>query len=247
MNNSETESSRSREQLLEQRLQLALREQAMFAHELHDGVIQHLVGAKLFLAAVDRPSEDSAVEIDRRSESLAAARGAMDQAIAETRRLIAKQPMLEGPVIPWGELEMLIEHTASRRLEACPIELKLALQLAPESGPDVGVPATIAHAIIRVLQESLSNVVRHSRATSVVVQLAVIDSRVMLSVTDDGVGILRDQHGQLQIPSPDDGHSFGIHGMVSRAKSFGGALDISDNASGGTKVQLSVPRHDPLL
>lgn len=88
--------------------------------------------------------------------------------------------------------------------------------------------------VYRIVQESLTNVVRHAQASKVTVTLDTTDELLLVTVDDDGVGI-REQ----RVP---DG-SFGLLFMVERAADFGGDIQVSCNASGGTQVALRLPRN----
>jgi signal transduction histidine kinase len=84
----------------------------------------------------------------------------------------------------------------------------------------------------RILQEILTNVVRHAHATLISINLLKTEVELIMSVRDNGVGITLDQLN--------DPHSFGIIGMRERARYSGGKLHIAGNGS-GTEVIFSVP------
>jgi PAS domain S-box-containing protein len=108
--------------------------------------------------------------------------------------------------------------------------LALTLDLAPTS---LRVDRARAGAAYRVLQESLTNVVRHAAASSVVVRLGQSGSDLVLEIADDGRGMPpgeRRRHGSL-----------GLLGMRERAVVFGGSVDIGAASSGGTVVTLRLP------
>jgi two-component system sensor histidine kinase UhpB len=85
--------------------------------------------------------------------------------------------------------------------------------------------------IYRVAQEALTNVVRHAHARSVDLALTCDQHRTVLTVDDDGRGLL---------PESLDSSS-GIRGMRERAMLIGADLDIGVRAAGGTRVRLTVP------
>jgi PAS domain S-box-containing protein len=87
--------------------------------------------------------------------------------------------------------------------------------------------------VYRVLQESLTNIIRHARAKNVIVKLAKIKNSIVLSVTDDGIGI-----GKDKINAPG---SLGLMGMFERVKQSGGRMKISSTGNNGTNVQIYVP------
>jgi signal transduction histidine kinase len=96
------------------------------------------------------------------------------------------------------------------------------------------LPAEVGLAAYRIVQESLTNVLRHSQATSATVQLAYEADRLLVEVQDDGVG---------PGASP-SGLSHGILGMRERAAALGGQLEASAVPQGGFRVRATLPLKD---
>ena len=92
----------------------------------------------------------------------------------------------------------------------------------------------MASTSFRILQESLTNVARHARASRVAIRLATVEGELTLEITDDGIGIA---------PQLLDGGiaSLGLVGMRERALAAGGELCISGRPTLGTTVLLKVP------
>jgi signal transduction histidine kinase len=90
-----------------------------------------------------------------------------------------------------------------------------------------------ASALFRIMQESLTNITRHARAKNVSVDLARNGAEVVLTVTDDGIGI--DQKSR-QKPG-----SFGLRGIGERVLLLGGAVEITGRPGAGTVVVARVP------
>jgi signal transduction histidine kinase len=91
-----------------------------------------------------------------------------------------------------------------------------------------------ATALFRILQEALTNVVRHAAATAVDIRLAAVPGRVTLEIADDGVGIPEDKI--------DDSRAIGLLGMRERALALGGEVAIRPNPTRGTTVEVILPR-----
>jgi signal transduction histidine kinase len=87
--------------------------------------------------------------------------------------------------------------------------------------------------IYRILQESLTNVIRHSGAKNVIVSLTIIEKNLVLLIQDDGAGITPAQVNSMK--------SFGILGMIERVKQSGGFMEISSLDNGGTLVSVHIP------
>ena len=95
------------------------------------------------------------------------------------------------------------------------------------------VPDDLASSVFRILQESLTNVARHARASRVRIRLAWTPTLLLLEVADDGVGFAP--------PRLAGTASLGVIGMRERALACGGAFDIVSQPGGGTTVLLRVP------
>jgi two-component system sensor histidine kinase UhpB len=89
--------------------------------------------------------------------------------------------------------------------------------------------------ILLIVREALSNIARHSRATTAEVSLQRGGERAVLSIRDDGVGI-----DPVHVTAAD---SFGIKGMKERAQTLGGELDFSSSPHEGSHLTVSFPLH----
>jgi YD repeat-containing protein len=93
------------------------------------------------------------------------------------------------------------------------------------------LPAEVSLAAYRIVQESLTNVLRHSQAASATVRLTYEAERLLVEVEDAGIGT------EASI----SGHSHGILGMQERAAALGGELEASARAQGGFRVRATLP------
>jgi len=108
--------------------------------------------------------------------------------------------------------------------------IEVAMELSVDGA---AVPDDLGSSAFRILQEALTNVARHARATRVTIRLAQTPALLTLAVSDDGVGIP---------PERLDGTaSLGLVGMRERALACGGELEISSAPGHGTTVLLRVP------
>ena len=102
---------------------------------------------------------------------------------------------------------------------------------------DLALDAESATALFRILQEALTNVARHARATQVTVRLTQEHGNLSLEVRDNGDGI-RDEHLT--------GRSLGVLGMRERAILLGGEFSIGSTPKNGTTVTIRIPEPSPL-
>jgi two-component system sensor histidine kinase UhpB len=126
----------------------------------------------------------------------------------------------------WAALEWYAGQIEKRSKLACSCTIEAAAA-AIEPGPEISTM------LFRVVQEALTNAVRHADASRVSIHVAIEDGTLVVTVQDDGSGI--DTKSQLKR------ESWGITGMGERARYFGGAVAISGKTGEGTRVQLRLP------
>lgn len=107
------------------------------------------------------------------------------------------------------------------------------IEVILESDVPVQVPLDIALALYRVVQEGLRNVAKHAQARRVTVALDIVEGRVTLSISDDGVGFTPG--------SRDAGTHLGLLSMSERARALGGSFTIKSQPGQGTCVEIDVP------
>jgi signal transduction histidine kinase len=98
---------------------------------------------------------------------------------------------------------------------------------------EISLPDHCATAFFRILQESLTNVVRHANATRVVVELRLNAGWLSLSVRDNGCGLPPGGHNKFG--------SFGLVGIEERIVILGGTCAVFSEPGGGTTVMVSAP------
>lgn len=198
-------------------------ERERLAAEIHDTIAQGLAGIVTQLqAADDAHDEDAAAEHRKRAAELA--RSSLDEARRSVQAL--------GP----AALDNLDLVDAVRaRAQEWSAETSTPSQVVVTGEPEPLAPDVEA-AILRVVQESLTNAGRHAAATRVGVTLSYTDDEVVLDIRDDGRGFDPAAPG-----SGDDRRGFGIDGMRRRAERAGGVLIVESEPGAGTAVSLRVP------
>ena len=169
--------------------------------------------------------------LDKRPEQVAASLEAIrltsKDALAELRHTLgvfrdAEGPDPTGPPAGLGQLDALV---APLRAAGRSVEVRVSGDLRGE------VPAAVDHAAYRIVQEALTNVVRHAGDSSVTVELTLAGSGLQILVSDDGPRITE---GDLHPGN-------GISGMRERATAVGGRLDVRPGARRGTVVEAILP------
>ena len=194
-------------------------EKARIARELHDELGQLLTALKMDLGAL---RERLPQQLQPRAAEMSAL---LDRTVTSTRRISADlRPLMLDDLGLADAAAWLVDDFAKRSGIACRIEL-------PEDFPQVSKP--IGTAVYRAIQESLTNIARHSGARSAWVALAVADGALQVEVEDDGRGIAPEDLAKAK--------SLGLRGMRERVAFLGGALEVARAPRGGTRLRLSVP------
>ena len=204
-------------------------ERGRIARELHDVVAHHMsvisvqAGLATFVFASDPATARAA---------LGTIAGTSGEALEELRRMLRVLRAGDGesgddaPAAPMPGLARLDEMVERVRAGGVPVELRVT-----------GAPRPLAPGVelcaYRVVQEALTNVLKHARGASATVELAYRRRHVEVAVTDDGEGVILDR------VRPGGGH--GLIGMRERAKLYGGAISIGPLSEGGFAVRLTLP------
>jgi signal transduction histidine kinase len=215
-----------RGRLLESVISAQEDERKRIARELHDETGQALTGIVMSLeiaqAALDR--EPTTV-----SQRLEAAKSLASQSIAAIRRLVVD---LRPAALDDLGLVPAIRAFAGSRLGEKGIRLEMQA-----SGFTRRLSPPVETCLFRVAQEAVTNVVRHSQATSARIELVRDNGFVSLLVSDDGQGF--DVH-QI-ISSSDPVRALGLAGMDERVSLLGGQLTVDSDPGNGTIVRAIIP------
>ena len=221
----EEEQRRSFKQLraLAARIQTAREEErAKVAREIHDELGQALTAIKIDLTALlPIVLADPGPNLQRQQ----AVFRLLDEAIHTVRRIATDlRPGVLDDLGLVAAIEWAVEEFQARTgIESC-VSL-------PEA--DVALEAESATALFRILQEALTNVARHARASRVTVRLAREEGSLSLEVHDNGGGIREDHLS--------GGRSLGVLGMRERAILLGGEFSIGGTPENGTTVKVRIP------
>lgn len=200
----------------EQRLALA-DERERIARDLHDHVIQSLFAIGLTLqSAVGDPMSPTGAKI-------AAQVDAIDATIRQIRQAIYR--LSAPPSAETYSLRARINTLVRQTLEGESLDSRLEF-----SGPvDTLVDTSLGDEVAAVIREALSNAVRHARARAVAVSVAVRGAQVVITVTDDGIGM------------PAGGRRSGLENLRARAVELGGTFAVGPASPRGTQLRWVVP------
>lgn len=195
-------------------------ERRRIARELHDELGQMLTAMKIDIADMQSHLPPQDADLQQRCERL---RALVDHTFAATRRMaLDLRPLILDDLGLAAAVDWLVENVTHRT--AMQIRVDFDDRLA-----QIGEP--LASAIFRILQESLTNIVRHAEATEVSIQVRHADDHALLTVRDNGRGI--------DVPRKPD--SLGLLGMRERARLLGGTLEVQALPEGGTLLSACLP------
>jgi len=194
-------------------------ERNRLARELHDSVSQQLFAASMLMSAINEtkgPSED------REAKQLKMVEEMIHQSQLEMRALLLHlSPVaLKGKCLQEGIEELLIELR-----QKVTMDIKWKVEPFPL---DKGVEDHL----FRILQESVSNTLRHAKAEELEVLLIKRDDKVIMRIVDDGIG--------FNVEEAKAG-SYGLQNMHERAGEIGGTLKIVSVENKGTRLEVKVP------
>jgi two-component system, NarL family, sensor histidine kinase DevS len=190
-------------------------ERRRLARELHDETGQALASILLGLKGLER---------DVGAEPLGFIRELVDAALGDVRRLTVE---LRPPALDDFGLAAALERLASVVGERSSLALDVNVNL-----PGGKLPAEHETAIYRIVQEALTNVVKHASARSVSIVVTSSDTAVRAIVEDDGEGFAL---GKVRE------HALGLVGMRERAQLLGGRLDVESAPGSGTAILVEIP------
>jgi signal transduction histidine kinase len=208
----------------------AQQERASIARELHD-IVAHSVTVMLLGARgardVLRTSPEAAEDVLRGVEASA------EQSIAELRRILAvlRSPDQVAQVRPAPALADLAELIADYRTAGLPVEMQI-------QGPRRPLPSGVELSVYRIVEEALTNALKHGSPHAVVVELRFDGSTLEVTIEDDGTGP-EAKRAAAERPAGESGH--GIPGMRERVAALGGVFEARDRAGGGFRVGARLP------
>lgn len=199
-------------------------ERLRIAHEMHDGIAQVLgyVNTKV-QAAIEylrrEKTEEGLVQLRELAAAAREAYGDVREAIVDLRTL---------PGLTRSFQDVLREYV-DRWKEQTEVETVLVVD------GDLGMPNGIDLQLVRIIQESLTNVRKHAKATTARIEVRRRDGKLLITVRDDGIGFAQAGRSRSVFPR------FGLSTMRERAESIGGTFSIESEPGGGTMVSVEVP------
>lgn len=196
-------------------------ERRSLARELHDSVSQAIYAVVLSAHTAKRKLEAGDAE---------GADAAIDSAVELAEGALAEMRALIFELRPEALAEIGLVGALRRQLDG--LELRHGVRTEAELGEEPDLPFAAKQELLRVVQEALHNVAKHARANVVTASLRTYDGRVVIVVSDDGVGF---------DPSRAKPGHLGLTSMHERVAALGGLLVVDSAPGQGTRVRVEAP------
>ncbi|MEI9943316.1 MAG: response regulator [Chitinophagaceae bacterium] len=219
----EAEAELAQQHILQQKLvtetsiKVQEREREEIGKELHDNINQLLAAAKLYL-------EFAMKKEDLHSERLYKSKENINLAIAEIRKL---SQALVAPSL--GDVTLL--QVIQALLESIRIASSLEIELITDNYEEHAMDADLKLMLYRILQEQMNNILKHSKASKVVVKIGIRNKQVRLLIKDDGVGF----------DTSKTSSGIGLRNMINRASYYDGITRILSSPGKGCTLEVNVP------
>ncbi|HHY21125.1 MAG TPA: sensor histidine kinase [Bacilli bacterium] len=198
-------------------------ERQRLARDLHDAVSQQLFAISMMTAAVPRGLEAN-LEKGKKQIELIGQMAATAQSEMRALLLHLRPAHLEGKNLEEGIETLLLEMNG-----------KHGLDITWKIGPLPPISKGVEDHLFRIVQEALSNTLRHAKADKIDVQLRVVSDQIRLKVIDNGIGFEQNET---------KASSYGLKTMKERVNEIGGVLELISIPNKGTQVNVKVPLLD---
>ena len=203
-------------------------ERARFARELHDGAVQSLIAVEMQVDVLRRQS-DAGMPI---GAELGRIQGLLREEVLKLRELMQQMKAID---VDAQRLLGVLNDTVERFQRETGISARFVTDLE-----DLDMPQRVCREILRIVQEGLVNVRKHSGARHALVRLGSSQGRWSLTLEDDGKGFsFTGRYNQDQMEESGKGPMI----IKERVRLIAGELTVESNPGQGTRLEISVPRN----
>ncbi len=209
--------------LTQKLLDIQEHDQQSFSRELHDHLAQDLSTAKILLNSMENDNTITKETIQR-----------LDQIISGTITSIREMAYeMQPPGLHQWSLETLLSHYTQEFVE----KTGLRIDFSALGMNGLLVADKIKINLFRLVQEALSNINKHARASKVVVRIIYSSPQLILRIEDNGVGFNVDKRREKALEEK----KMGIVSMLERVQLLNGTIDIQSRLNAGTKIAVKIP------
>ncbi|WP_232699587.1 HAMP domain-containing sensor histidine kinase [Brevibacillus daliensis] len=217
------EKERLRDMLILKLLSAQEEERKRISRELHDETSQALTSLMVTMSVLANEAKDT-----EHHQLLLSSRETAASILREIRDLAVE---LRPPILDDMGLIAAIKKYTKKYEEKYEVQIILSV---PDE--DLHIDDHIAVALYRILQESMTNVIKHTIATQIVINMVIADQFIELTIRDNGQGIRPKDFEKARKEN-----RIGIYGMQERAELLGGYFFIKTTNLGGTELMVSIP------
>jgi ligand-binding sensor domain-containing protein/signal transduction histidine kinase len=200
-----------------------LAERTRIAREIHDTLAQDFVGVSAQLELTAHLLARS--QVPEASQQVDRTRNLVREGLADARRSIWDLRASGTQVTLPMRLTRFAEQSSADHLK---VDVNIG-------GTYRALAASLENEVFRIAQEAFTNIVRHAKATNILLNLRYHPNDLTLTISDNGVGF-----EATDATLPAEGH-FGLQGMSERAQQINGVLNVKSSSENGTTVTLTVP------
>jgi len=211
----------------ENRLSKLLEDRTRIGRDLHDSVLQSLYAIGLSIETARRTRRDQTADTPEINDAMIQQ---INQLIHEVRGMIRE---LESGTVQEFDLSSELSSLCATYEQTGHLQVKLDVQ---RNAIEV-LTNEEEREILNIIREALSNCARHAHATQAVISIHIRDTRVRVSIQDDGIGFA---------PASGPSRGYGLTNMETRAKKLGGTLHVQSKVGKGTHVTAEFSL-EPLL
>ncbi len=197
-------------------------ERISISRDIHDELGQDLSVLKLDLELMELKLPDCAGVLQ---PYIGKMKTGIDQMVSKIQRIAAE---LRPPLLDTAGVTAAIEYHIEEIRKRSTLDISLMIGVSVEP-----LDVKTSTVVMRIIQEGLTNVIRHSHATRVIIDVTRHGSTLVLKIADNGRGILPEQLGSS--------HAYGLIGMRERAISCQGTFDVTGIPGTGTTLLLTIP------
>lgn len=206
---------------LDTEYRIVMQERIRLAREIHDSLAQTLSYLKLTSAQMQ--SQLAQGDLNRLAQSLQHSHEAISEAYLETRQAIDNLRLT-----PQQDVVLWLKQVAHNFEQANGIKVNLAV---PGGLPRISLE--IQAQLVRIVQEALSNIRKHSKASTVWINVREWNQNLVVDLSDDGIGFSADEIPEFS--------RHGLRGMRERSELIGAEFQIASQADHGTTIHIEIP------
>jgi len=215
---------------VKRKLAVIATERARLSREIHDTLLQTLVGVALELEVIDTRLRGSQTRTDN---GIRALRRRVQAQIKEGREWIANLRM---PGSEFDNISQALRRFGNQSIEGSLVQFQLTT-----TGQSEWCSRRTKEQLLRIAQEAITNAVRHARPSAIRCELHFAADGVRLRVSDDGRGFNIDESHIGKV------NHWGLVSMKERAELVGGRFTVASYAGGGTSIEVVAPRLSELV